>query len=251
MAVAVWRQDLNETFSFAKGSKLSVVGRRERTLVINKYLAETVGTYILVGVGSMAILAVTATGGPLVVAVAFAFGLALLAGIYAVGDVSGGHFNPAVTLAAFLDKRVDFTDLVGYWIGQIVGALLASLTVLAVAEQAGVRGTYTRLGEGVEAWEGFLVEAVLTAVFVLVILTSTKRSPATAGMAISLTLVAIHLAAIPFTGSSVNPARSFGPAVIGNNAPDLWVYIVAPLVGAVIGWALYRLFHADAVAESA
>lgn len=214
-------------------------------MVINKYLAETVGTYILVGIGSMGILAVTASGGPLVVAVAFAFGLALLAGIYAVGHVSGGHFNPAVTLAAFLDKRVDFTDLIGYWIGQLVGGLLASLTVLAVAEQAGVRSTYTRLGQGVEVWEGFLVEAVLTAIFVLVILSSTKYAVKLAGMAISLTLVAIHLAAIPFTGSSVNPARSFGPGVIGNNAPDLWLYIVAPLVGAVIGWALYRLFQSD------
>jgi aquaporin Z len=222
-------------------------------LVINKYLAETVGTYILVGVGSMAILATGAaagaTGAPVVLAIAFAFGLALLAGICAVGDVSGGHFNPAVTLGAFLDKRVDFTDLVGYWIGQIVGALLASLTVLAVAEQSGVRATYTRLGDGVEAWEGFLVEAVLTAVFVLVILTAAKRSAATAGVAISLTLTAIHLALIPFTGSSVNPARSLAPGVIGNNAPDLWVYLVAPLVGAVIGWALYRLFHADYVAK--
>jgi aquaporin Z len=214
-------------------------------LVINKYLAETIGTYILVGIGSMGILAVGATQGPLVVAVAFAFGLALLAAIYAVGDISGGHFNPAVTLAAFLDKRVDMTDLVGYWIGQLVGALLASLTVLAVAEQAGVQGTYTRLGAGVEAWEGFLVEAVLTAIFVLVILVATKKAVATAGVAISLTLVAVHLAAIPFTGSSVNPARSFAPGVIGNDAPDLWVYIVAPLVGAVIAWALYRLFYGD------
>ena len=219
-------------------------------MVINKYLAETVGTYILVGIGSMAILAVTATGGPLVVAVAFAFGLALLAGIYAVGDISGGHFNPAVTLAAFLDKRVDMTDLIGYWIGQLVGALLASLTVLAVAEKAGVQSTYTRLGAGVEAWEGFLVEAVLTAIFVLVILVSTKRAASTAAMAISLTLVAVHLAAIPFTGSSVNPARSFGPAVIGGDGPDLWVYIVAPLVGAVVAWALYKLFHGDEVAEA-
>ena len=218
-------------------------------MVINKYLAETVGTYILVGVGSMAILAVGVVQGPLVVAVALAFGLALLAGIYAVGHVSGGHFNPAVTLAAFLDKRVDFTDLVGYWIGQLVGALLASLTVLAVADQAGVQGTYTRINAqaGVEAWEGFLVEAVLTAIFVLVILSSTKFAVKSAGMAISLTLVAIHLAAIPFTGSSVNPARSLGPAVIGGDGPDLWVYIVAPLVGAVIGWALYKLFDTEEV----
>ena len=140
------------------------------------------------------------------------------------------------------------TDLVGNRIGHSVGALLASLTVLAVAEQAGVQETSPRLGQGVEAWEGFLIEAVLTPIFALVILTSTKRSKATAGLAISLTLVAIHLAAIPFTGSSVNPARSFGPAVIGGDAPDLWVYIVAPLVGAVIGWALYELFETEEAA---
>ncbi len=218
-------------------------------MVINKYLAETVGMYILVGIGSMGILAVTATDGPLVVTVAFAFGLALLAGIYAVGHVSGGHFNPAVTLAAFLDKRVDFTDLIGYWIGQIVGALLASVTILAVTDQATVQSTYTRLGRGVEVWEGFLAEAVLTAIFVLVILSSTRYAVKVAGMAISLTYVAIHLAAIPITGASVNPARSLGPAVIGNDAPDLWVYLVAPLVGAVVGWALYRLFRSDEVSD--
>ncbi len=219
-------------------------------MVINKYLAEVVGTYILVGIGSMAILAASGTGGAtLVIAVAFAFGLAYLAGIYAVGHVSGGHFNPAVTLGAFLDRRLDFSDLVGYWIGQVVGALLASVTVLAVADADGVRATNTRLGQGVEAWEGFLVEAVLTAVFVLVILSSTKYATKLAGVASSLTLVAIHLAAIPFTGSSVNPARSLGPAVIGGEGSDLWVYIVAPLVGAVVGWVLYYLFKSDESSE--
>lgn len=218
-------------------------------MVINKYLAEVIGTYILVGIGSMGILAVTATEGPLVVVVAFAFGLALLAGIYAVGDVSGGHFNPAVTLGAFLDKRVDFTDLIGYWIGQLVGALLASLTVLAVADEARVALTYTRLGAGVEEWEGFLIEALMTAIFVLVILTATKRAASAAGFVIPITLVAIHLAAIPFTGASVNPARSLGPAVISGQGADLWLYIAAPLVGAVAAWLLYRLFHADAVSE--
>lgn len=216
-------------------------------MVINKYLAELIGTYVLVGIGSMGILA-AGSGGASIVAIAFAFGLAYLAGIYAVGHVSGGHFNPAVTLGAFLDKRVDFTDLVGYWIGQLAGGLLASLTVLVVAEKAGVQATYTRLAEGVEVWEGVLIEAILTAVFVLVILSSTKYAVKVAGAAMSLTLAAIHLAAFPFTGSSVNPARSFGPAVIGGDGPDLWIYIVAPLVGAVVGWALYRLFKSEEAA---
>jgi aquaporin Z len=216
-------------------------------VVINKTLAELIGTYILVGVGSMAILASSGSGA-FTVAVALAFGLALLAAIYAVGHVTGGHFNPAVTLAAWLDKRINMTDAIGYWIGQIIGALLASLTVLAVAEQSGVQATYTRLGQGVEAWEGFLVEAVLTAIFVLVILVSTKRAAGTAGIAISLTLVAVHLAAIPFTGASVNPARSLGPAIVGAQGPDIWVYLLAPLVGALVGWYLYRLFGEEETA---
>jgi aquaporin Z len=209
-------------------------------MVINKYLAELIGTFILVFVGSLSIVA---SGGDFVV-IAFGFGLALMAAIYAVGDVSGGHFNPAVTLAMWLDKRTDTTDLIGYWIGQVVGGALGSVGILIAADKATVAATYTRhtaIGGG----SAFLLETVLTAVFVLVILAVTVRAPRGAPMAISLTLVAIHFAAIPLTGASVNPARTLGPSIIGGVGDGLWVYLLAPLLGAAVAWLLYRLFHTE------
>ncbi len=222
-------------------------------MVINKYLAELVGTFILVFVGSMSILAaqaIAAAGGPnlVLVVVPFGFGLGLLAAIYAVGHVSGGHFNPAVTLGLFLDGRTNLSDLIGYWIGQVVGGIVASLVVLAAADQAAVAGTYTRHGS---TGTGFLMELALTAIFVLVILASTRTAPRAAPVAISLTLAAVHFAGIPFSGSSVNPARSIGPGLVGADAPGLWVYLVAPLAGAIIAWGLHRLFGSEpATAET-
>lgn len=212
-------------------------------MVINKYLAELLGTFVLVFVGSVSILAAGAAGvSPLVVA-PFGFGLGLYAALYMFGDVSGGHFNPAVTLGAFLDKRTSLSDLIGYWIGQVAGALVASLAVLWASSQAGVAGTYT--SPSVSSGSAFLLETVLTAVFVTVILSSTKKWPREAPLAIALTLVAIHFAAVPLTGASVNPARSLGPAIVGGSAPDLWVYLLAPLVGAAIGWVLHTMFKSE------
>ncbi len=220
-------------------------------MVINKYLAELIGTFILVFVGSLSIVTsgiISAGASPAaLLQIAFGFGLALLAAIYAVGDVSGGHFNPAVTLAMWLDKRTDTTDLIGYWIGQLVGALLGSVGILVASNQDVVAGTATVPGG--TAASAFLIEIVLTAVFVLVILVSTVRAPKVAAMAISLTLVAVHLGGIAISGASVNPARTLGPAIVGANGTDLWVYLTAPFIGAVIAWGLFRLFHTeDAVA---
>lgn len=211
-------------------------------MVINRYLAEAVGTFILVFLGSMSILAASATQGPLMVVVPLGFGLALLAAIYAVGHVSGGHFNPAVTLAMWLDKRTTTSDLVGYWIGQIIGAVIASAVVLAAAGQEAVLATVTRHES---TGDGLLIEFVLTLVFVLVILASTRRSPAAAGIVIALTLTAVHLAGIPFSGSSVNPARSFGPALIGADFGGFWVYALGPLAGGAVGWVFWRMFGGD------
>lgn len=208
-------------------------------MVINKYLAEAVGTFILVFVGSMSVLATQATNGPLLVVVPLGFGFALLAAIYAVGHVSGGHFNPAVTLAMWLDKRTSLSDLIGYWIGQIVGALLASAVVLAASSQEAVATTITSFSD---QGTGLVMEFVLTLVFVLLILAVTRKAPAVAGVVISLTLVAIHMAGIPFSGASVNPARSFGPALIGGNFDGFWVYVVGPLAGAAVAWVLWRMF---------
>jgi aquaporin Z len=217
-------------------------------MVINKYLAELLGTFVLVFVGSVSILAAGAAGvSPLLVA-PFGFGLGIYAAIYMFGDVSGGHFNPAVTLGAFLDKRTDFTDLVGYWIGQVAGALLASLAVLWASDQMSVAGTYTT--PTVSSWSAFLLEAILTMIFVMVILESTKKWPREAPIAIALTLVAIHFAAVPLTGASVNPARTLGPGIVGGSAPDLWVYLIAPLVGAVVAWLLHALFRSEVAVTS-
>jgi aquaporin Z len=211
-------------------------------VVINRYLAELVGTFILVFFGSMSVLAAAATGGPAMIIVPLGFGLGLLAAIFAVGHVSGGHFNPVVTLAMWLDKRTTTSDLIGYWIGQIVGGVLASVIVMFVADNAAVESTINR---HTSSGSGLLLEGVLTMVFVLVILASTRTAPAIAGLVIPLALVAVHLAGIPFSGASVNPARSFGPALIGGDFSGFWIYIVGPFAGAAVAWAFWRMFGGD------
>ncbi len=212
-------------------------------MVINKYLAEFFGTFVLVFIGSMGILAVGgAAGAAEIVAIAFAFGLALLAGIWMLGHVSGAHFNPAVTLAMVLDGRTTFVDAIGYWVAQFAGAGVASLVVMAASSQDAVGGTIT-------AYEkmstGILVEVALTTIFIWVILSVTRRGSNHAPAAIALTLVGMHLAGIPFSGTSLNPARSFGPAVVSGDVSQLWVYIVFPLVGGIVAWGLYKLFPAE------
>lgn len=211
---------------------------------VKKYAAELIGTFILVIVGSMTILSAVETR---LVMVPFGFGLGLLAAIYAVGHVSGGHFNPAVTLAMYLDDRTSLTELVGYWIAQFAGGVLASLTLLMVSNQTAVSETTTSF---LTLPLGIMSELVLTAVFVLVVLASTRTSPATAGIAISLTFVAVHFAGIPFSGASVNPARSFGPAVVGGQLTGLWLYLVIPMAGAVVAWGLWQLFAPEESIES-
>lgn len=216
-------------------------------MVINKYLAELMGTLILVGLGTMGILATLTAGGDgiaQIVVIAFAFGLALLAGIWVVGHVSGAHFNPAVTLGLLLDRRISFGDAIGYWIAQFAGATVGSLIVLAVSGDREAVAATTTGYESLTA--AIVVEIALTAVFVWVIMTTTRFTRARgnhAPMAIALTLVGVHLAGIPFSGASVNPARSFAPAAVGGVfSSELLVYMWAPLVGAVVAFALHRLF---------
>lgn len=214
-------------------------------MVINKYLAELMGTMILVGLGSMGILAVGgASGAAEIIAIGFAFGLALLAGIWAVGHVSGAHFNPAVTLSMLLDKRISLSDAIGYWVAQFAGATVGSLIIwAATGSQEAVASTATTYTDYSTA---LVVEIVLTTVFVWTILSVTKRGANHAPAAIAFTLIGAHLAGIPFSGTSVNPARSFGPAVVGNVFDSrLGLYIYAPLIGAIIAFALYRLFPVE------
>lgn len=208
-----------------------------------KYLAELLGTFTLVLVGTMAIATVAIDGeGAVMAVVPLAFGLAMLAGLYAFGEVSGGHFNPAVTLAALIDRRATVSDLIGYWIAQVAGAVLASLTLLWMRNDAAVEATASSFG-GDGAGTAFIAEVALTAIFVAVILQVTKSALSNqAFIAISLTLAAVHFAGITFNGTSVNPARSIAPALVGGvDVDDLWVWIAAPLVGAIVGWMVWKV----------
>jgi aquaporin Z len=205
-----------------------------------KYLAELVGTFILVVIGSMTIVAAGTMSVPVLIVVPFGFGLGLLAAIQSAGYVSGGHFNPAVTLGALLDRRIDPMNALGYVVAQVIGAIAASGVVLLVASQQAVKDTASSFPTD-KGFNAFVVEVLLTAVFVLVILTVTKRAPNHAAFAIPLTLTVIHFAGIPFSGASVNPARSLAPALVGGGLDaNIIIWIAGPLIGAVVGWAVYR-----------
>jgi aquaporin Z len=208
-----------------------------------KYLAELIGTFILVGVGSLSIAAAVTMSAPVLAIVPFGFGLGLLAAIQATGHVSGGHYNPAVTLGAWLDGRIEPAAALAYVVAQVIGAIAASVVLLFVAGQDAVKATASGFPAG-KSLNALVVEIVLTAIFLLVILTVTKRAPNQAAFAIPLTLSAIHFAGIPFSGASVNPARSLAPALIGGTIDaSILIWIVGPLVGAAIGWGLYRVLE--------
>jgi aquaporin Z len=226
--------------------------------LFHKLAAETIGTFWLVlgGCGS-AIFSLKAHSGhyPLGIGylgVALAFGLTVLVGVYAFGTISGGHFNPAVTLGAALARRVEWKVLPAYWIVQVIGGLLAAVVIYYIAMgKAGFSATGNMAANGYDAHSpgGYslgaviLAEIVLTAMFLFVILGSTDaRAPkGFAGLAIGLTLTGIHLVAIPISNTSVNPARSTAVAFFnGNGAPgQLWVFWLAPLIGGAIAGIAY------------
>jgi aquaporin Z len=205
---------------------------------LRKYAAEFLGTFVLVFLGTTALVGAERTSIPALIVAPFAFGLALLAGLYAFGEVSGGHFNPAVSLAMFLDRRLPLQDLAGYWVAQFAGAIVASVVLLLATTRHEVATTATVPSSNGTA---FVMELAFTAIFICVILQASRseRFGGSALLAIPLTLVAVHFAAIPFSGSSVNPARTFGPDVIGNRLTGLWIYLLAPTLGAVVGWVVH------------
>lgn len=234
---------------------------------MKKYTAEFLGTFFLVFLavgaavfGISATVGVGGTGpGSGILGVAFAFGLVLFALAYAFGPISGTNVNPAVTLGMLLAKRLSFRDAVGYWVAQFLGAtagaavLQAFVSFFGVKDLTGALGTNSFDNGAINMPGAFVLEMILTAVFVLVILLVTEKAatPTLAGAAIGFTLVLVHIVGIPLTGTSVNPARSFGPALfVGGDAfAQVWLFIIAPLVGAVIAWAAWKLVRVDAVAE--
>jgi MIP family channel proteins len=215
---------------------------------IRALVAELLGTFILVAVGSMSILSALGSSLQPIQIVPFGFGFALMAGIVMFGHISGAHFNPAVTLAAWIDRRIDLVGAIGYLVAQTIGAVIASMAILILFGKELVGLTRNIPSGAVNDFQAFGIEAVLTAIFVAVILTVTARAATQAVFVIPLTLAVIHFAAIPITGASVNPARALAPAIIAGNYEHLWIYLTAPFLGALIGWGLYRLMADDLTA---
>lgn len=221
---------------------------------IRALVGELIGTFILVFFGSMGVASLAVvTGGEgnafvAVMILPFAFGLGLMAAIGVAGPVSGGHFNPAVTLAALFDGRVTWMDAIGYVIAQILGALGASLAILLITTKSIVTASVNQPGPTAEALfdqelHAFSAEIILTAVFVAVILTVTRKAPDAAILVIPLVLLAIHFVGIQVSGASVNPARSLAPAIVSGTYQSLWVYLTAPFIGSILGWAAYKFLN--------
>jgi aquaporin Z len=223
---------------------------------MKKYAAELVGTFVLVfgGVGS-AVLAGSHIG---FAGIALAFGLSLLVMCYTIGPISGCHVNPAVTLGVLLTKKIGIKDSIGYWIAQIIGAIIAAAVILFIAK--GLPGGYNAhiAGLGADGYglhspdhysmaAGFVCEVVMTSFLVIVVIGSTdiKAPVGFAGIAIGLVLTLIHLVSIPVTNTSVNPARSIGPALFvgGWAIQQLWLFIIAPLLGAVLAAVVYQFIR--------
>ena len=200
------------------------------------YLAELLGTFLFMMVGYMSVPALhaAAPAAPNILVVPFSFGLGLLAAIFAFGHISGGHFNPAVTVGIVLDKRLPALEGVFYILAQIIGAIAAAVVVLLTVSQQAVADGITKPGAGISDINAVVIEATFTAIFLVVILVSSKRAPQIAALAIPLTLVAIHFAIATITGSSVNPARSIGSALVGGDLNQLWIYLVGPTVGGLV-----------------
>ncbi len=228
--------------------------------ICNKMFAECFGTFVLVlgGCGTALFGHVGFLG------VAIAFGLTVIAMAYGIGHVSGAHLNPAVSFGVWVNGRMSFTDMLLYWVSQIIGAIVAGAVLLGIWKAAGLgaTGVFAANGYGeafqaatgnadylnVSMWGAFAVEAVLTFIFLMVILGATDERSNTkaAGLAIGLTLTLIHLVSIPLTNTSVNPARSISQAIFSDCATwsacsQLWLFIVAPLVGAAVAGLFYKL----------
>jgi aquaporin Z len=207
-----------------------------------KYAAEFFGTFILVGGGTGAIIGAGVGGGD-ITAIALGFGFALMVALFAVGRISGGHFNPAVSLAAFLDRRIGLIDLGAYWVAQVAGGITASALLAWVYSREYVGFTYSSLnrGAGINELAGFIVEAVFTLVFVFVVLVLLKSDRPGKYFGIGAAYALIQLVGLVMTNASVNPVRSLAPAVIGGTWDGFWVFIAGPALGAIVGWALYKI----------
>jgi aquaporin Z len=228
-----------------------------------KYAAEFLGTILLVFFGAGAatvILGFRLFGGSLaagIVAVALTFGLIYAALVYVIGPISGGHVNPAVTFGAYISRRIGLIEAAGYWVAQLAGGIVGALLLFWMMRTSplyskatvglGANGYGANSVLRVHAGGAFLVEVLLTMFFVLVVLSLTREeaSVAVSGMGIGIALALANMIGIPFDGASVNPARSLGPALVTGGAAlsQVWVFLVAPMVGAALAAVLNFLVH--------
>ena len=217
---------------------------------MKKYFAECVGTFVLtfLGCGTAMFLGCGTPAG--VVGTAIAFGLAVVAMAYTIGEISGCHINPAITLGVALSGRMSWKDACGYWVGQVIGGIFAGAVLLLLTKVVAAPDLTGGLGSNGVANAGgvggaFLVEVIATFLFVLVVLGTTDAKYGAgkpAGLAIGLSLILIHLMCINLTGTSVNPARSIGPALFagGDALKEVWVFICAPLVGGALSACVWK-----------
>ena len=229
---------------------------------MKKYIAEFIGTLVLVtvGCGTAMLVGCDAASGGGYILTAFAFGLVIVAMAYSIGNISGCHINPAVSLAVLISGGMSVKDFIGYVIAQILGALAGSGILAAIFSLGGVTdmtggfGSNGLSGVNGSAIAGLIVEIVLTFIFVMAILgvTSSKAGHGSfGGLVIGLSLVLVHILGIGLTGTSVNPARSIGPAIAaaiaGNTTPlaQLWVFIVGPLIGAALAAVIYKALEKE------
>ncbi len=234
------------------------------TKISTKFIAELIGTFALVLFGcGAAVVSGANTAGSLsglgLLGIAFAFGLSVVVMAYAIGSISGCHINPAITIAMFVAGKIKISDTIAYIVAQMIGAVLAALVLKCIL--MGMPGF--QMGEwalGSNGWgdgyqnayntcAAFTTEAVMTFLFLFVIFSTTSKwgNSTMAGLAIGLTLVLIHLVAIPITGTSVNSARSFGPALLagGKALNQLWLFFVAPITGAVVAAIFWRVLEGN------
>ena len=217
---------------------------------MKKYIAECIGTFILtlLGCGTAMFLGCNTPAG--VVGTAIAFGLTVVAMAYTIGGISGCHINPAITFGVALSGRMSWGEAVGYWIGQVIGAIIAGAVLLLLTKVVAAPDLTGGLGTNGVANAGgvggaLLVEFIATFIFVLVVLGTTdakKGAGNLAGLAIGLTLILVHLVCINLTGTSVNPARSIGPALFvgGEALANVWVFILAPMVGGACAAGVWK-----------
>ena len=217
---------------------------------MKKYIAECIGTFVLtfLGCGAAVSLGCAEANTAAVVGTAIAFGLSVVAMAYTIGGISGCHINPAITLGCLVTGRISVKDCAGYMAGQVAGAIIAGAVLAGIyGAETGIGSNGIGAGCNGSATIALIVEAILTALFVLVVLGATHKTNGDtgkfAGLAIGLSLILIHLVGIHFTGTSVNPARSIGPAIFagGEALTNVWIFIVGPFVGSIIAACLWKL----------